>query len=343
MASPSASHSTLGALLIGTLVSYTLFGVTTIQAYLYYVGFPNDSRKLKVLVALVWSLEMAHSICIGQTLYEWLISDYMHPERLDYLPMGLSLSGFFNACIAMCVQGFYSFRIYTLWKSLYIPILSCILVLSRLILNIALIFFGQGVPIETFKKRSGWALNVNWATGTANDLIIATTLVYWLYRQRDDGNQRRVLTVALVNKIIKWTIRLDWGSSEAGCAFTSFALSDGLNSATTTITLICFLTMRASYAWVAVYVVQARLYSNSVLSSLNSRATLRAMDEISVPFSIPALDPPSMVQVSQAPQPGELKPSESPKRAFPTFADSEVYSTSVDVHTSIHSVESHDS
>jgi hypothetical protein len=39
-----------GAVEIGVLVSYVLFGVTITQTYIYYSRFPDDSRKLKALV-----------------------------------------------------------------------------------------------------------------------------------------------------------------------------------------------------------------------------------------------------------------------------------------------------
>lgn len=42
-----------GALQIGVLVSYVLFGVTTTQAYIYYDRFPDDSPKLKALVCTI--------------------------------------------------------------------------------------------------------------------------------------------------------------------------------------------------------------------------------------------------------------------------------------------------
>lgn len=41
-----------GAMLIGVLFSYVLFGVTTTQVYIYSNRFPNDSRKIKLLVRL---------------------------------------------------------------------------------------------------------------------------------------------------------------------------------------------------------------------------------------------------------------------------------------------------
>jgi hypothetical protein len=39
-----------GALQIGVLISYVLFGVTTTQTYIYYSRFPDDSPKLKAFV-----------------------------------------------------------------------------------------------------------------------------------------------------------------------------------------------------------------------------------------------------------------------------------------------------
>ncbi|KAJ7932729.1 hypothetical protein B0H13DRAFT_768541 [Mycena leptocephala] len=115
-------------------------------------------------------------------------------------------------------------------------------------------------PLRALIQQTAWVLYINWGTTTVAELIIATTLVYWLYQQRTAVNRR---TTALVNKIIQWTL-------ETGV----------LLSAATSLTLICFLTMRENYIWIAVYVVQARLYSNTFLASLNSRATLRAMNEM---------------------------------------------------------------
>jgi hypothetical protein len=46
--------------------------------------------------------ELAHGICIGQTLFQWLISDYMHPDRLGYVPQSILVSILFTASIAVC-------------------------------------------------------------------------------------------------------------------------------------------------------------------------------------------------------------------------------------------------
>lgn len=43
-------NPTVGALEIGTLVSMFLFGIVTLQVYLYYRNFPKDNALLKIVV-----------------------------------------------------------------------------------------------------------------------------------------------------------------------------------------------------------------------------------------------------------------------------------------------------
>ncbi|KAJ7173433.1 hypothetical protein C8R46DRAFT_114947 [Mycena filopes] len=262
------ADSTLGALLIGVLLSYMLFGVTSTQTYIYGKRFPTDSRRMKSLVAGVWVCELAHAICIGHMLYVLLITQYGHPESLTDIPKSLVASTLFNAIVAVCVQGFFAYRIYRLWKSLYLPLLAW--ALSFLFLGATGIVFVIGLqtlPYQEFERRWGWLLDALWGVAAATDLLIAGTLVFWLLGRRGESAE----SVDLVDKIIAWTI-------ETGV----------VTSAAAILNLACFLTMKNNYIWIAWYVVTARLYSNSFLASLNSRATLRRMNElaISAPYPI---------------------------------------------------------
>lgn len=47
---PFNANTTLGAVQIGVLVSTCLFGVVTVQAYIYSSRFPKDPRRIKFLV-----------------------------------------------------------------------------------------------------------------------------------------------------------------------------------------------------------------------------------------------------------------------------------------------------
>ncbi|KAJ7916165.1 hypothetical protein B0H13DRAFT_1871419 [Mycena leptocephala] len=267
-----------GVFQIGVLISYVLFGVTTTQAYIYYSRFPDDSPKIKGLVAFVWLCEIAHVICIGHVLYTYTISDYTHPERLALAaPKSLSTSILFSGIIAASVQGFFSFRIYTLSKKLYITLIIWTMSFLRLLGTVvAFVVALRMIILARFEAQWGWLLTVTWSVSTANDLAITVTLVVLLRSQRTSMYKR---TTALVDKLITWTIETGLLTSAAGIVM-----------------LVCFVTMKQNSRDASALKISTIRNSNlvksfqtpswldgDVLSSLNSRATLRAMNEIPLP------------------------------------------------------------
>ncbi|KAJ7700752.1 hypothetical protein B0H17DRAFT_1046489, partial [Mycena rosella] len=260
-------NSTIGALQIGIVLSCVLFGVTTTQAYTYYGRFPDDSHGLKFLVAVVWLCELAHIICIEATHYRYTISDFLHPANLFFVYWPIAVSLLFSGIIVAGVQGFFALRIYRLSRRAYIPGFIWILAFSRTIFCVVAVVYGSqpNVTINGFVGQRSWVFYALWGVSTTNDLIIASALVYCLYSQRVKANTR---TVALVDKLIKWTI-------ETGV----------ITSASTTLTVIFFAIQKDNDIWVIFYTLTARLYANSLLASLNSRTTLRAMDDNTVPYS----------------------------------------------------------
>ncbi|KAJ7788417.1 hypothetical protein B0H14DRAFT_261837 [Mycena olivaceomarginata] len=261
--------NTLGALEIGILTSYVLLGVTITQTYIYYSRFPQDPRKLKALVAFVCVCEIAHAICIGHTLYVWTISDYMHPESIfNFSPQSLITTVFFSSLIAACVQGFLPFRIYGLSKKLYISIIIWAMALMRLLGSTVLFVAGLRIPssIQRLTAQWEWLIMVICAVGAATDVATTAALVTILVRQRSFAQKR---TRALVDKLIVWAIETGLLTSASGIA-----------------TLVCFALMPKNFIFLGMFVVLSRLYANTLLASLNSRETLRTMNEAGLPFSI---------------------------------------------------------
>ncbi|KAF7355528.1 hypothetical protein MSAN_01469800 [Mycena sanguinolenta] len=206
---PFNPNVTLGALEIGVLVSYVLFGITTVQTYIYSTRFPDDPWKLKAFVAFVWLCEFAHAICIGHTVYTYTITDYGHPERLLLpVPKSLEVAVFFSGIIAASVQCFFSRRIYVLSESLYIPCFTWILALLRCALSV--VAFVSGIRMDalrSYESHWGWLAITLWTVSAANDVIIAATLVYLFSRRRNNALAfRNRSTAALVDKLIAWTI-----------------------------------------------------------------------------------------------------------------------------------------
>ncbi|KAJ7319431.1 hypothetical protein DFH08DRAFT_891043 [Mycena albidolilacea] len=261
------ADSTLGALLIGTLVSYALFGVMTTQVYVYYGRF-QDPWKMKAMVGAVWCGELAHTICIAISLYTMVITNYGHPERLLVLPNSLLASTFIGSLVSFGVQVFFAIRIYSLSKSWWIPCICWALSLFRLVPpNVILFAYGHR-PAHEFLGKFGPLFDAIWAASAANDLLIAGTLVYLLYRRRSSVFEK---TVAAIDKLIQWTI-------ETGV----------VTSIASIIMLVSFISLPSTFVWLAFFVVIPRLFSNSLMASLNSRAALRAANEPRLPSSTPA-------------------------------------------------------
>ncbi|KAF8189832.1 hypothetical protein K438DRAFT_1971346 [Mycena galopus ATCC 62051] len=264
------NFANLGVYQIGVLVSCVLLGVTTTQTYIYYTRFPEDPRTLKSLVAFIWVCEVVHAVCAAHTLYVSTVS--------GYYAQSTSAPSFFNAPVTLgavfvvagfvvaFVQGFFGFRIRVLSKKLYIPVLIWFLALIRLVICTSIVSL-RGVP-AFLPKMMGFSTTA-WILAVCNDLLITTTLVFFLRRQRAHVHER---TIVISKKIITWSIETGMISSTLGI-----------------IELTCFVTMPNNWVWIAIFTIEARLYANSLLASLNGRTTLRAMSG----------DPISLIAISE--------------------------------------------
>ncbi|KAF8190290.1 hypothetical protein K438DRAFT_1831738 [Mycena galopus ATCC 62051] len=261
---------TLGALEIGVLISYVLFGVTTVQMYIYCRRFPDDSRVLKALTAFVWVCDVVHAACLGHILYTFTVSDYTHPERVleSPLPRSFSVAVLFTGFDAVCVHSFFAFRIYAFTKKLNIPTVIWSMAFVHLLGMIGTCVASlRASSMSNYVTNWEWLLTTNWSMSVATDFVTTTTLVVVLNAQRASAQKK---TSALIDKVVLWTL-------ETGM----------LTSAVSILMLVCFVTWRGTFFWLAFYAIGTRLFSNSLMASLNSRTALRAMND--VPLSLAGL------------------------------------------------------
>ncbi|KAJ7766276.1 hypothetical protein B0H14DRAFT_3510069 [Mycena olivaceomarginata] len=147
MSCPSFELDTLGIILVGTLVSYVLLGVVTMQVYVYYGRFPQDSVQMKSMVGAVWCGEAGHAISFGMTVYTIIITNLGHSERLAHPPNSFMAAVFLGSLVSFSVQIFFAFRIYALSRSLWIPCICWALSLFRFVPpNVIMFAFGTGEP-----------------------------------------------------------------------------------------------------------------------------------------------------------------------------------------------------
>ncbi|PPR05663.1 LOW QUALITY PROTEIN: hypothetical protein CVT26_009236 [Gymnopilus dilepis] len=122
--------------IIGTLFNWGLFGVLSTQVYVYYLGFPDDRIRNKVLgrtspvwfplralttvlrvVYGVYLLEVVQTAMTADDLCFWFARGFGDMDNLDRVNLSPWDAPMMCSIIAWTVQCFYSFRIYMLRKS----------------------------------------------------------------------------------------------------------------------------------------------------------------------------------------------------------------------------------
>ncbi|KAJ7484448.1 hypothetical protein FB451DRAFT_1554976, partial [Mycena latifolia] len=264
--------STIGAMEIGGMISTFLFGLVTIQAFTYFRQFGDDSWKIRSVVIFVWAVELIHTSLVLASVYTKTITFFGQLENLAIAPTSMCLSIAFTALIGPSVQAFYAFRILRLSGRIWIPALCWVICIVRFfdLLGCSIAAFVEPDVIK-FKIRFWWLIVCGLALSAFSDALITIATCYYLWIQRSNGFQR---TQNMVDMMIFWTIQTGL-----------------LTSITTVGMLIIFLAMD-SFVWVALLFLVSRSFSNSLLSTLNSRSSIRqagrSTDFVDIPTSFRA-------------------------------------------------------
>ncbi|KIM37534.1 hypothetical protein M413DRAFT_76952 [Hebeloma cylindrosporum] len=241
--------TTIGALQIGSLFAIFLFGIVTLQAYLYYDAIPEDRWTYKALVAAVWILELGHTVGVSYEVYNASITLYGKPNELTtFKALGAVIA--ISGAITLLVQGFFSLRVYRVLSKpyKYIGVFCFALSFIRTVGSIYLTFQAVAARnVAQYNKEWQWLVSSLLVVGTAIDIIIAVSMLWYLGEKRGKGLMR-VSTV--IDRLIGFTIRTGLLTSISAVAL-----------------LICFLTMPDNLIWLAMYTFLAKLYSNSLYSA----------------------------------------------------------------------------
>ncbi|KAI6126114.1 hypothetical protein EDD16DRAFT_1724441 [Pisolithus croceorrhizus] len=105
-----------GATLVGGLVSAMLYGITTLQTYVYYMHYSEDDSIIKFIVAAVWVLDTLHVAFMCHVLYYYLITNYGVLMSLEYVVWSFPASIMVNTLVITMVQSFFAHKIYHLCR-----------------------------------------------------------------------------------------------------------------------------------------------------------------------------------------------------------------------------------
>jgi len=232
-----------------------LHGVSCVQA-LYYYTTQNDGWLTKHSVTAVLILDTVHQALITHTVYTYTVTDWGNPTQLAKIVWSLLIEVIFTAITAFIVQGFLTLRVWRLSnKNKYITG-SCVMLAASGFLT-SLVYVAKALRFENLAELDlikGESLAVN-ILGAATDILIAGTLctVFSLSRT---GFQR---TDVLINRLILFSVNT--GLLTSLCALAS---------------LISILAAPHTFIYIAFFFCLGRLYTNSLLATLNARKILFA-------------------------------------------------------------------
>ncbi|KZP30961.1 hypothetical protein FIBSPDRAFT_945468 [Athelia psychrophila] len=243
----------LGAYEVGVLISTFLYGVCTIQVYLYFVSARRDALKTRSLVLFVWVLDTLDTVFAWHRLYKVTVAQFGSPGTEEAPDWSLNASGILASLVAASVQSFFAWRIHILSRKW--PITIALWVGSVLIVAAATAtVICQSGNIIDVAENYVRLITVTQALVALVDVINTVTLCRYLRISKTGFSS----TNDAINHIFLWTI-------QTGLVTTIAAIAS----------LVVSVLLPKTALWLSVALFQSKLYSNSLLASLNGRAFLQ--------------------------------------------------------------------
>ncbi|QRW04468.1 transmembrane protein [Ceratobasidium sp. AG-Ba] len=251
---------TFGATYIGVVLATFLYGIMTLQSYIYWVRYVHDSMFDRLFVVALWVIDTLQLVFICHMQYWYVIDNYANPVALQFNDWSFNMEVGLTAIITFMVQGFFARRAWyftsrignrnvATQKTRVLGILIGIISFTQL-------GFGMGCfGMVWVLKRWTQFIDYNWlvagwlASAALCDVLIVYMLSTALMTQRTGFGR----TDALIDKLLRYTIN-------TGLLTSLVAITD----------LIAFCTMN-NLIHLAFNFVLGKLYTNTLLATLNAR------------------------------------------------------------------------
>ncbi|KAK2459932.1 hypothetical protein APHAL10511_008061 [Amanita phalloides] len=129
----SPLDNTLGAMLIGGLVSAVLHGMTLIQAYYYFILYSKDVLYLKLLVVILLIGDGTYLGLMIYTTYYYLVTNYDNPIQLYQVVWSLTCQTIFMILNSSLVQSYYALRVWRFGKNTLFLLVILVLAIAQIV------------------------------------------------------------------------------------------------------------------------------------------------------------------------------------------------------------------
>ncbi|KAJ7607355.1 hypothetical protein FB45DRAFT_948141 [Roridomyces roridus] len=245
-----------GPMFLGLSMNILLYGIMITQTYLYFTTYKRDPLYIKLYVAVLMVADTLNTSFMTAYLYSSLVVHFNDATYLAKANWVFATDPAMTGLIGAMVQLFYAWRIRTLTNKNSIAALTILCALANAFGGLATAAAIAFVPeFAHFQKFQ--ATVICWLLSAAvGDVIITTTLVTFFRGHRTGVSA----TDSTVDKLIRLTIQT--GMITSICSVIDLGLFLGDTSG---MHLLFNLPL-------------AKLYSNSLMSSLNARGGWRRRD-----------------------------------------------------------------
>ncbi|KAJ8486836.1 hypothetical protein ONZ51_g4571 [Trametes cubensis] len=253
--------NTYGAVLLGTFFGLILYGLAVHQAYRYSRLQFGDPVWTKAYVVLILALDTFHVILCMHMSYYYLVDNYFKPQVLftrvwsiDILGLGAHMDASSQCMVIVACQSFYAHRVWLVGRRF------------RPLVAVAVVFFmgeldatvqASLLPDYAEFRQLTWLYSIAFGLVVVSDILLTSVLIVVLRRSRTGfaGTDSRL------DVLIAYTI--------------STGLLTDIFSLLSFIFPLVYLNTD-SMIYIALDIVVTKLYTNSVIGTLNFRKTLAA-------------------------------------------------------------------
>ncbi|KAF8592613.1 hypothetical protein K439DRAFT_1625956 [Ramaria rubella] len=255
MSDPSLAP-TYGALFIGVMFATFFQGVLSVQAYVYYENFPEDTWKMKSLVGGVWCVDMLHLVLIGQATYHYLVTNWGNPASLAFSVWTFDAHLVLLGIATVMCQSFFLRRIWLFSnKSILLLILLIAICLATFALDIFMSVKDMMILSVTEFQILKPEVTALFSISAASDVVIAILLCYYLRR----GGSGFEKTNSIISHLVRYTVTTGLATSMLAVAC-----------------LVAYFARPNTFIFIGMHFSLGRMYTNALLATLNSRRSLRA-------------------------------------------------------------------
>ncbi|KAJ7112997.1 hypothetical protein C8R44DRAFT_234614 [Mycena epipterygia] len=245
MALEGTNDNIYGVVLIAVVLSAFLYGIGILQFWLYIRRYHStDPILIQSVVVAVLLCDTCQQVLLTHAIYRTLVSSMANPSILTSNVKTALLQLYFGGAVGTLVQQFFCWRIYKVGNRVVLP--GAVAVISW-VTFVLLIF---SVTKFGFLVIRCWPPIIPWSLSAAVDVMISAILIFLLYSVKTGFRK----STDILNRLIVFTF-------STGLPTTVFALLTAIFTSAFPNTLL----------YLFFYILMGRLYTNSLLVTLNSR------------------------------------------------------------------------